>query len=359
MTTNIPRENPDATQVLPDFYPAVRVATAKDEPPRYTRISSAQGYRFWQPNDHNTLCVLVVDIDSNNWVLPMWNIIANNLGLMPSWIIEKRGNGHGQLGWIIERVSTGENARNQPIRYAHAVRHALTKAFDGDENFSNARCWNPTWDGWTEESAGEVTWGIVEPRSLGALREALQQAGLWVTAKHNRRPVRTPDAANAPGRNCHVFDAARLRARGNVADAAHAANDALSVPLSTTEVNGIIRSIERWEATHGAPWERKGSLRNMTEEERELQRERGRRGGLVNSQKQQQARAKGPAAASVTRSAEAVGRAATARAYKDKGFSNKEIAKKMNTSLSSVHRWLRQTRESAGQTVEKQFEFSL
>ena len=363
MSTSIPANSPNATELLPDFYPAVRVANAKDEPPRYTSVSSAQGYRFWQPNDHKTMCVIVVDIDSNNWILPMWDIIANNLDLAPSWIIEKRGNGHGQLGWVIERVSTGENARNQPIRYAKAVRYALTKAFGGDENFSNARCWNPTW-AWEDNGAGEVTWGIVEPRPLGIFYEALQRADLWTIKKHNRRPAVVDPVNSAPGRNCHVFDVARLRSRGSVAEAAHAANDALPIPLSLTELNGIIRSIERWEAVNGPPWDRRGaySVRYMSEEERERQRERGRRGGLVNSQKQQQARAQGPQTAAIIRSAEGVGRAATALALQQKGFTRKEIAEKMDAHPGTVKKWLRQARMTASsnnKSVEKTFDCSL
>ena len=363
MSTNIAHAAPHATTLLPDFYPAIRVAESKDGAPFYTDIAAAHKYPQWQINDHKTICALVVDIDSNNWVLPFWQMMVDYPALFPSWVIEKRKNGHGQIGWIIERVSTGENAPNQPIHYANAVRYALTKAFDGDEGYVNSRAWNPTW-AWEDNGAGEVIWGITEPRPLGTFYEALKKAGLWTTKTYNRRSVRitTDDIEAAPGRNTHVFNTARLRKRGSVAAAAHAANDALPVPLSTTEVNGIIRSIERWEATHGAPWERKGSLRNMTEEEREQQRERGRRGGLVNSDKQQQARAKGPAAASVTRSAEAVGRAATARAYKDQGFSNKEIAQKMGAHPGSVKRWLRQTREAVttdADTVEKTFDYSL
>lgn len=364
MSTNIPRETPDATQILPGHYPAVRVATAKDGAPHYTAIAAAHQYPQWQPNDHDTLCVLVVDIDRNNWLLPMWEIIANNPGLMPSWVIEKRSNGHGQLGWLIEPVGTGENARIHPITYANAVRYALTQAFGGDEGYVNSRAWNPTW-AWEDNGAGEVTWGLVEPRPLGMLYEALQQAGLWVTETHNRRPTTVPDRAHAPGRNCHVFDVARQRSRGTVADAAHAANDALPVPLSLAELNGIIRSIERWEAVNGPPWDRSGaySLRYMSEEERERQRERGRRGGLVNSDKQRQARAQGTKSAAIIRSAEAVGRAATALDLQRKGFTRKEIAGKMGAHPGTVKKWLRQARSaqapSSNESVEPMFEFSL
>lgn len=347
VSTNISVNCPDATQLLPGYYPSLRVAAAKDKAPRRTSIARAHTYQYWQPNDHNAVCVLVVDIDANNWVLPFWEIIANNRAIMPTWVIEKRENGHGQLGWLIEPVALGENARIRPITYANAVRYALTQAFGGDANFTNARCWNPTWTGWAT-GKGDVTWGIVEPRSLGVLHDALMQAGLWVTEKRDRRPTPTLDRDSAPGRNCHVFDVARLRSGGTVEDAAHAANNALDVPLSPNELRGIIRSIERWEAVNGPPWQRSGaySVRSMTDEEREQQRERGRRGGLAGTEAQRAARAQGPAAASVTRSAEAVGRAATARAYKAQGLTNKQIAEKMGAGLTSVKRWLRQTRDS-------------
>lgn len=326
------------------------MATAKNGVPHYTSIAAAHSYPQWQANDHNTMCVLVVDIDTNNWVLPFWEIIANNPALMPSWVIEKCGNGHGQLGWIIERVTTGKNAPHHPITYANAVRYALTKAFGGDEGYVNSRSWNPTWDGWAA-GKGDVTWGIVEPRSLGVLHDALMQAGLWVTKPRTFRPKATADRDSAPGRNCHVFDVARLRTSGTVKDAAEAANNALDVPLSPTELRGIIRSIERWEAVNGPPWARKaaGNLPGMSDEQRERLRELGRKGGLANTDAQQEARSKGPTAASVIRSAEAVGRAATARALQQQGFTKNEIAKKMNAHPGSVKRWLRQTREVVGE----------
>ena len=325
----------------------MRVAGAKDGAPLYTSIAAAHKYPQWMMNDHKTLCVLVVDIDTNNWLLPLWQLVNDYPELMPSWIIEKRENGHGQVGWIIERVSLGENAPEHPIRYAKAVQYALTKALDGDEGYVNSRCWNPTW-AWEENGAGEVTWGIIEPRPLGRFYNALQQAGLWTEKPRNRRPAPALDSSAAPGRNCYVFDVARLRARGSVADAAHAANNALPIPMAPAEVAGIIRSIEGFEAVNGPPWDRCGahSVSSMTDEERQRQRERGRRGGLANTEKQREARAKGTPAASAVRSAEAVGRAATAREYKTQGLSNKQIAEKMGASLASVKRWLRQTRES-------------
>lgn len=346
MPTIIPAKTPNATELLPEFYPAVRVATAKNGAPLYTSIDAAHKYPQWQANDLKTLCVLVVDIDTDNWVLPMWQLIAEYPDLMPSWIIEKCSNGHGQLGWIIERVSLGENAPPHPIAYANAVRYALTKAFGGDESYVNSRSWNPTWDGWAA-GKGDVTWGNINPRPLGVLHEALTQAGLWVTKPRTFRPKPVLDRDSAPGRNCHVFDVARLRSSGTVAAAAHAANNALDEPLSLTELRGIIRSIERWEAIHGPPWARKtaGNLPGVSNQQRERLRQLGRKGGLADTEAQNDARMKGPAAASAVRSAEAIGRAATARAYKDQGLTNKQIAEKMNAHPGSVKRWLRQTRQ--------------
>ena len=351
MSTNIAHAALHANDLLPDFYPAIRVAESKDGAPFYTNIAAAHKYPQWQINDHKTICALVVDIDSNNWVLPFWEMMNDYPELFPSWVIEKsqRNGGHGQIGWIINAVSLGENSPNQPIHYANAVRYALTKAFDGDEGYVNSRAWNPTWDGWAN-GAGEVTWGIVEPRPLGTFYDALKKAGLWTTKTYNRRSVRitTDDIEAAPGRNSHVFNTARLRKRGSVKDAAHAANEALPLPLSTTELNGIIRSIERWEAVNGPPWDRKGaySVSGMTAEARQRLREQGRRGGLVNSDKQQHARAQGPQSSAVIRSAEAVGRVATARELQQQGFTKNEIAKQMNVHPGTVKRWLRQSRNS-------------
>lgn len=322
------------------------MASKKDDPPRRLPLDKAHEYRLWHPNDHDTICVLVVDIDADAsvWELPMWELINKHPALMPSWIITKAENGHGQLGWIIERVPTGENARQKPIAYAKAVLYALTRAFSGDPAFTNVRCWNPTWDSWSD-GAGDVRWGIVEPRPLGTLYQALCAADLWETApRSNGRPTPALNLDDVEGRNCFVFHTTRLRARGTVAEVAHETNKALAQPLSLTELNGIIRSIERWEAVHGRPWERKGhSVKAMSDEEREKQRERGRRGGLANTDAQNEARAKGNAASAVVRAAEKAGRAVTAHEYKQHGFSQKEIAQKMNVNVRTVRRWLQQT----------------
>lgn len=118
-------------------------------------------------------------------------------------------------------------------------------------------------------------------------------------------------------RNCYVFEHTRTRKRGTAYDVAHALNQKLDNPLPSKEVDSIVRSIERYE---------------------KKMREWGRKGGSANTDKQKAARAKGPAAAAVVRSAEKVGRAAQAKELRAAGYTRGEIAEKMGISKSTVSR---------------------
>lgn len=326
---------------IPPWFPAIRMADDKADVPRYLPLDRLSKHQYWQPNDHHTTWCLVVDIDSADWLLPLMDVMSEHPSLTPSWMIEKSSNGHGQLAWIIEPVSHGPASREHPQRYARAVREALTTAFGGDPAFTNARCWNPLWTGWN--AAGEVWWMITAPRSLGTLRNALRAAGLWSVASPGRSPAPV-SPADAPGRNCHIFDVARTRQAGTVEQAATQANDALAYPLKSSELAGIVRSIERWEARYGPPWVRRAGG-TMTAEQIEAQRERGRKGRAVNSPAQQeqaaQALAKGPQTAAVIRSAEAAGRAAQIRALREAGMTRRQIAERLGVSEDTVKRAVR------------------
>lgn len=76
----------------------------------------------------------------------------------------------------------------------------------------------------------------------------------------------------------------------------------------------------------------------MSDEVRKKLSEWGRKGGSANTDAQKAARAKGPAAASVIRSAEKVGRAAQAKELRAAGYTRKQIAEKMGISESTVKR---------------------
>lgn len=320
--------------------PSFLLGHEKNSSPVHKHADSLKRYRFWQPNTHATTWVLVIDLDDPDALMSFF-ITQSELGLpLPSWFIEKGENGHGQAAYVIEHVSHGPNSRLAPQEYARDVRQALTNVFSGDQAFTNARCWNPFWSGWKD--AGHVIWGSTQPRKLGELKTALQKAGCW-----DPKPpagVRQPVAGSHDpegGRNCFVFDQARLRSGGSVEDAANMANESLSHPLGVTELRGIIRSIEKYEAIHG----RRTGGGAMSDEQIERQRALGALGGGQHTDAQRAQRsatlAKGPAVASVVRSAEAVGRAATIRSLRSSGYKITDIMARLGVSKATVMRALR------------------
>lgn len=321
---------------IPKHMPTLMVAREKTESPSHKPASSLARYRYWHPNVHETTWVLTVDMDHPDSLMRYFEAVTAGLP-QASWFIEKHENGHGQAGWIIEPVSHGPNSRIKPQIYARDVRQALTNSLDGDQAFTNARSWNPGWTGWPNH--GEVFPGPMLPRSLGALRAPLVASGMWnptppaKVAQNAVGALRT----SADSRNVAVFDYARLRAAGSVSAAAHVANASLSHPLSDSELRGIIRSIEKYEASHTR---RTGGSGRMSDDQIKFQRAVGARGGAVNSDAQKAARAKGPDAASAVRAAEAIGRAATIRSLYEQGFSRAQIMTRMNVSRMTVFRAL-------------------
>lgn len=318
--------------------PSFPLGHEKNSSPVHKHADSLKHYRYWQPNTHATTWVLVIDLDDPDALMSFF-ITQSELSLpLPSWFIEKGENGHGQAAYVIEHVSHGPNSRLAPQEYARDVRQALTNAFDGDQAFTNARCWNPFWSGWKD--AGRLIWGSTQPRKLGELKTALQKAGCWDPNPPAgvRQPVAGPSRHDPDeGRNCFVFDQARLRSGGSVEDAANMANDSLANPLRETELRGIIKSIEKYEAIHG----RRTGGGAMSDEQIERQKTLGALGGGQNTDAQRQARSKGPDAASVIRSAETVGRAATIRSLRSSGYKITDIMARLGVSKSTVMRALR------------------
>lgn len=324
---------PDPATILPAFVPSVLLADEKDSAPKHKPVTSLPRFPYWHPNSHQTTWILAVDLDHDDGLLRIFDAVQRGLPL-PSWIMERGRNGHAQVAYVIERVSTGPTSRTHPQRYAHAVRHALTAALAGDVHFTNARMWNP----WGWQQHGQVIWGHTAARSLGTLREQLSAAGLWTTP--TRAPAPAVASRPAEGRNKAVFDGTRLRASGTVAEVAQALNAQFQTPMRPAEVAGIIRSIEGWEARHG----RRGRSTGMSDEDRAKQQERGRAGGSRRTPAQQAqaagALAAGPRAASVVRSAEAVGRAAQARALRDQGWTVARVAEELGVTDRTVRRLL-------------------
>lgn len=330
---------PSQLNFLPPFYQSVQVTNEKDGIPEYKPLYCLEHYKQWRPNDFLTTALIVVDIDiAHTWHVEALEKIKDHPALTPAYILYKRENGHGQIGWRIHHVSHGPNSHFAPQRYLKAVKSALTSFFDGDPSYVNSRAWNPFFKGWYEDGYGDVMWMNPEPRHLGELHQALKEAGAWNPAPllpgaMQRKAIR--DTSGYYGRNHYIFTLTRTRKRGTAYDVAHALNQKLDNPLPSKEVDGIVRNIERYEASHGSS---RGGYGGMSEEARKKMSEWGRKGGSANTDKQKTARAKGPAAASVIRSAEKVGRAAQAKELRAAGYTRGEIAEKMGISKSTVSR---------------------
>ena len=296
--------------------------------------------------------VLTVDMDHDDSLLRLFAADVPQ----PSWIIEKGRNGHVQAGWIIEHVTVGPNARPAPIAFAEDVRAALTAAVGGDPAFTNRRQWNPTWTGWATE--GRVIWGPTAPRSLGALRAEMIEHGTWPspevrTATGTRRDTNTARALVSAAeasmtveqgeRNQFVFDYARLRRTGTVAQSAAHANSLCAPPLPAAEVAGIIRSIERYEARQRT----RNGLRgrghgHLSDAYRRRQAERGRIGGSRGTAAQRAQRVTAAQRAAHVRAQKAAVRAAEARQQAANGATAAQIAERMGVTTRTVRTWLKQ-----------------
>lgn len=338
---------------------SIPVTATKDGKPQHKRIANISKYRFWNPNAYMTTWVLIVDLDTDSWLIPVMEFIQDHPDLTPSWVIEKGSNGHGQIAWMIEHVSHGPESKPKPQNLARMVRQALTNAFGGDQYFTNTRSWNPFWTGWKQHNAGDVIWFSTPPKpyTLRHLRSALMAADRWDISSPVRFDPVSEASATAdmstdmseimPGcRNQTLFDTTRKRhelgLHGSVEEIAVQLNNQLSEPLSANELNTMIKSIEEYEGGE------KGSGSAMSRQNRQKQAQRGAKGGSRNTEAQKAARAKGPEAAAAVRTAEATGRAAVIGYWHEQGLTRRQIMEKTGFSESTVKRGIREHRNGSG-----------
>lgn len=318
----------------------MQVTNEKDGVPVHKPLSCLEHYKQWRPNDFSTTALIVVDIDiAHTWLVDVFYKITKHPELTPAYILYKNENGHGQIGWRIHHVSHAPDSRPGPQSYLKAVKTALTTYFEGDKGYVNSRAWNPFFKGWYEDY-GDIFWMNPEPRHLGELHQALKDADAWNPQPPRRKAIQRQAIRTTngyAGRNHYIFERTRTRdpKSGTAYDVAHALNQKLANPLSLKEVDTIVRSIEGYEATHGAPG---GGFCGMSAQARKKLSEWGRKGGSANTDAQKAARAKGTAAAAVVRTAEKVGRAAQAKQLRAAGYTRKQIAEKMGISESTVKR---------------------
>lgn len=299
--------------------------------------------QFFVP-PQNVGYALVVDIDRPEAVLDVYDRIPAEIA--PSWVVPT--NKGAQAGWFIDPVNL--TGHDHPIRYARKIGKDLRQALDGDllvDPLTPSRVRNPAY-----EHAGTFASAAPPVYQLGQLMAGLKAAGLWTTTrvfdktgKKGKPRVRlTPKTGplDFGERNDGVFDASRFvaYAGGDYVTAAWAANERCVEPLSSSEINAIIRSIAGYMATEG--YQRQGGgIVPMPDSMRQALAEMGRKGGLRNSHAQRAARAKGPAAAAAARKRRADDQARQAKHLHRKGHSRAQIAAKLGRAACTISRYLR------------------
>lgn len=319
-----------------------RVSPDKSSPS--TRVSAAEigSYAFFTPA-RSVCSALIVDVDRPEAVLEIFETLPAEIH--PSWVVETRRG--AQAGWFIDPVDLRASARTRPQSYARAVGESLRAALAGDEAvdpLTPVRVRNPTY------SHAELRASATPPvYGLRALHQGLKAAELWQTGQRfpGRSITTTAVARSAAAitigtRNQTIFDVARYAAYQGKDHAAVAweTNDAAAEPLQPREVQGIIRSIDRYMARNG----RRGHTTvttAMPDHMRQLLSEMGRRGGQANTPAQQAARARACRAATAARTRATDARARRAQRMHARGHARGHICTKLGISPATLCRWLR------------------
>jgi len=273
-------------------------------------IETAIGKPFLQLNRPCFVDWLIIDIDractGYEWY---------DRGLpAPTFVVLNPDNRHQQIGYALAApVCKTHIARQHPLQYLAAIKHAYCSRLGGDPMFNGPLSKNPLY----------TEWHLIEPAN--APQYELAELAEFVTLPR-RLPKRQDLEAVGLSRNCTLFDelarwsrrAVRQYWRPGGEDAWHSAIrdrahdlNTFTPPLPVNEVNSIARSVGKWTWRHTTP---SGF--------REWQASMGRRGGL----------AKG--AANADRRAQAVLMA-------EQGMSQRRIAAALDVSQSAVRDWLR------------------
>jgi hypothetical protein len=203
---------------------------------------------YIQPNPITRAYWLVFDIDSERsrywpeeWAIPTPNIEIRN----PE-------NNHQHLLYMIDpAVYTLRQARRKPLELAADVDRCLTALLGADPGYGKLLAKNPFSRRWTVYVWHENAWGLTE--LLDRIPDRL---------KKRKAPVRETIGL---GRNCAVFDAARVFAYSEwrrlkyadyerlferVYEYAMNVNVDFTVPMLPKEVKCIVRSVSKWTARH-------------------------------------------------------------------------------------------------------------
>lgn len=238
---------------------------------RIRRRDIAVRRRYIQLNDPITVRWLVFDLDHED-AAEAWELADLPA---PNFIAQNRDNPKAHLAWCLANPVFGPaaNGRSKPLNFLSAIERGMRLRLRADAGYVGLICKNPL------HSDYRVSWPAAFGYSLADLSERLEQ-------REMRRPI-DPRELGGLGRNCELFEKARVWAYGAVLDEKETnstmrtwslkvlrfiqqANQMFSMPLGLSELRAIAGSIARW------------TWRNFSDEAfSALQAERGRRSGEV------------------------------------------------------------------------------
>lgn len=233
----------------------------------------------------------------------------------PCWVAVNPENGHSHIVYALKHpVTTSEFAHKKPLQYLAAIEQGFISALNSDPNYVGLITKNPTSNKW---------------HVFGVLNHSyeLDELAEWVSINQPHKSHQKASECSSLGRNCYLFDKLRKwsyqavrRHRGGdyktwhaeVLSKAHEYNE-FSVPLITSEVKSIAKSIANWVWKKDIDAEIKFKCR---------QAEKGRRGGLAKGAKNHNKRI-------------------SAKILKNSGVTISEIARILGVSQITIKRWLK------------------
>ena len=220
---------------------------------------------------------LALDCDSEKAIGVVFDALRDMDALLPqpNIVIQRRASGHTLAVWTLGTpVGSGPNSRQAPLEFFGRVSEYYSFVSDADTGFTSFLCSNPV------HADYATYWGHRDPYELRELGTVIPRG--WQIPRFER-------CRSAEGRNSRLFHAGcryagiLSRSDQDVAQYVHCLNQhhgdfegslIKTTPLAWGEVEGIIRSIVH----HYRPiWRGRTSV---LPEFSDLQRERGRKGGL-------------------------------------------------------------------------------
>jgi hypothetical protein len=230
--------------------------------------------RYIQANPSALITSLVIDVDEEDALL---RAVDHTNGIpMPSYVAQSP-SGKAHVAYLLKApVCRTDNARLEPMRFAARVEAGLVNALGGDKGYAGFLTKTPVHEHW------DTFWGTEQ---LYTLKELATQLPGWLPSTLPRKAADN----SGLGRNVALFNRVRLWSYsgvrrywgdgptvwGEVTYAyALAVNQEFAVPLDSSEVAHLARSVSRW------------TWRNFTPERfTEIQTERGRKGSQAAAEK--------------------------------------------------------------------------